>query len=231
MRRTIYNTLGCAAMLGTMLACQGLGLVGVEEAFLDTSLENKGVDAGSPEVPEAPTASAMCVEYCDEITTFCTGPNQQYIDRAQCLAVCAALPEGLEGSSSNDATCRHENSLNVRYAAGSELPAFCLAAGPTGGGVCGTECEAYCALMDAICTEEAAYESRYQNVEDCLEECPTLPVSPETYAASDPAIADGGHLQCRIYHVTSAAVVTPGEHCRHAFGLAICNDEGGFIYE
>lgn len=178
--------------------------------------------AGEGSTPEA----SVCETYCDQITEYCTGDLQQYRDRAQCLKICSFLPEGeLAGADANTATCRLKYAGKARYASGTELAAYCRQAGPGGDGRCGSNCEGYCSVMMRVCTEDSADVYHFEQAAQCIAACEQLPQSDIAYSTSDPLVSDGNHVQCRLFHVTSAAMLDTEEHCEHAVGVTLCSTE------
>lgn len=157
-----------------------------------------GDDAG----PDA--AVADCEAYCDRMQAHCSGDNTQYTSRSQCVASCAALPQGEPGATSG-------NSLECRsYHAGAALgdPATpCTHGGPGGDGVCGSNCEGFCQLVIATCT---GANEVYASFNDCLVDCGGLDDS-EPFDVSD---TGGDTLACRTYHA-SVATQDPETHCPH----------------
>lgn len=175
-----------------------------------------GGEGGSPE-------ASVCERYCEQIGAYCTGELEQYRDRAQCLKICAYLPEGELGDpDANTAACRLKYAGWARYASGTELAAYCRQAGPGGDGRCGSNCEGYCAIMMSVCTEDSADVYHYRDEPACLEACAALPLAEVPYSTSDPLVSDGNHVQCRLFHVTSAAMLDTEEHCEHAVGVTLC---------
>lgn len=170
------------------------------------------VDAG------ASGSTASCARYCSIVNGSCTGPDQQYASDAACLAVCGALPWGgaTDGVSGNTVQCRL---MRAELAGTTGEPSdYCYAAGPGGGGVCGSNCEGYCALMTATCSELGS-------LRECLDACaavPDLSKGPSMRPAAM-TIQSGNTLQCRLFHV-SAATLDPSGHCAHAAGLEACVD-------
>jgi len=146
-----------------------------------------------------------CTNYCAAILSGCvTGDVIQYKSLLSCTKSCPAFVLGtLQDTSSNTLGCRFSHAL-----AALESPAQnCAAAGPSGGGVCGTNCDAYCTLMLSICP------SVYENQADCNTSCVAMVgVSDTVYNTS----LAGDTLQCRIYHSTFAAEGNPNLHCMHA---------------
>ena len=111
---------------------------------------------------------------------------------------------------------------NARYAAGTEQAAYCRQAGPGGDGRCGSNCEGYCTLMMEVCSPNVTSIYRYKNMNECTDACEALPVSDVPYSSAGVLVADGNHVQCRLFHVTSAAMLDAEEHCEHAVGITLC---------
>jgi hypothetical protein len=177
-----------------------------------------GLDSGLTPEP------TVCEKYCEEVMELCSGALEQYRDMRQCLTVCEYFPEGQIESDENEntAACRLRFASKARYASGTELEAYCRQAGPGGDGRCGSNCDGFCTVMQGVCTDEAADIYHFNDVAACLSACEQLPVSAETYSTANPNISDGDHVQCRLFHVTSAAMLDAEEHCEHAMGLTLC---------
>jgi hypothetical protein len=79
--------------------------------------------------------------------------------------------------------------------------------------------------MMNVCTENSAQVYHYEEHTECLEACGELPASDVAYSTSDPLVSDGNHVQCRLFHVTSAAMLDTEEHCEHAVGVTLCSSE------
>jgi hypothetical protein len=180
----------CLAALG-LAACQAVA--GIEDRKLDP-------EAGKP------VYSQQCHDYCDLVTSACTGTNQVYATKDTCLGVCAQLDPGetIERADENTVACR------AFYAGESvrEPVDNCKYAGPGGGGKCGTDCEAYCQLYPAVCPDDYKYTS----TADCLKFCGTLLDQDSFDVVRDHG---GDSIECRLVH-TSSATLKPKEHCEHA---------------
>lgn len=152
-------------------------------------------DAGpSPGAPDAGVAGAPCESYCSAIMTNCTGANAQYGNMDECLEMCGASVWG-EGAAGAD----DDNTLSCRSTHAGELAAgdpdqHCASAGPTGGGVCGSLCESYCAYSAKYCGEVHPYDDARQ----CVLACDKL--IPQD---GDPT-ADDNSVQCRLRNVLEA---------------------------
>jgi hypothetical protein len=107
-----------------------------------------------------------CSDYCTTIMTTCTGMFAQYTTMAVCQAACPTFPLGTFADT-------HGNTLGCRNSyAEATIPgasaALCAAAGPSGGGVCGTDpCLPYCALVAANCP------ATYASIPECMSACQT----------------------------------------------------------
>jgi hypothetical protein len=161
-----------------------------------------GPDAGSPGSPDAAPGpgepgggDAQCESYCSAIMTNCTGANAQYGSMDECVELC-----GASGWSEGVAGADDENSLNCRFTHAGELAAsdpdqHCASAGPTGGGVCGSLCESYCAYSAKYCGEVHSYA----DTRECMLACGKL------IPQDGDATADGNSVQCRLGNVLEAA--------------------------
>ncbi|WP_437745287.1 hypothetical protein WMF39_09865 [Sorangium sp. So ce1504] len=182
-------------------------------------IEDRTFDPGSTETGggQAPV-SEQCASYCADVMANCTGEHQVYATLATCQGVCALLPEGdpLEPVD-NTVACRARQA-ELAGATG-EVGVHCPAAGPGGGGECGSNCESYCALRAAACTLEVATE------EECVAMCAGLKDVDNFDVIEN---HDGDTLQCRLVHVSSATV-DPEEHCPHASLTPVqpCGDPEG----
>lgn len=166
---------------------------------------------------------SLCDQYCDTITQHCTATALQYKDREQCLTICAMLPQGAVGDpDGNSVACRLKYAAKARYAGGTELAAYCRQGGPGGDGRCGTNCDGFCSITAEVCTRESADPFFFQSSAACMTTCQSLPNVP--YAYGDTSVADGNSVECRLFHVISAAMADPDEHCQHAMGLILCED-------
>jgi hypothetical protein len=170
-----------------------------------------------------PEPVSMCETYCAQITQSCSGTMEQYVDVQQCEKVCAYLPQGTLGETTgNTVACRLKQAADARYAAGTERGLICRRAGPGGDGVCGSNCEGFCSLMAGVCTAEDSPLYRFANTEACMATCSALPDGEVPYSTSNEAVSDGNSVQCRLFHVNSAAMLDPLEHCEHAMGVTLC---------
>jgi hypothetical protein len=176
----------------------------------------------------APGPVDLCPQYCDEIMARCDGGDAQYLDRQQCEKVCELFPQGTIGMADADTVaCRLKYAEKTRYGSESEVSAYCRQAGPGGDGACGGNCESFCTLMMGVCTEASAGPYHFATVGQCEASCAALPAGTVPYSTSNPLVADGDHVQCRLFHVTSAAMADADEHCGHSMGLTLCEETPG----
>lgn len=161
--------------------------------------EDGGVVADATAGPDAPPPSADCQDYCSSIMATCTMALAQYRDTGDCLASCAVFSPGEPGADSGDSlACRI---THAELAVGEPDP-HCRHAGPSGGGVCGAYCEAYCTLVMGICSEV------YADAGECMTTCADFPVS-GMYSVKH---RTGDTVDCRIFH-TTLAPDEPEVHC------------------
>lgn len=226
-------------LLAVLAGCNSL--LELDEAHVDPDIGKSGAsatlatsgaggssDAGSSAesgaggMPEKP--ATLCEQYCEAVTEGCTGERTQYTDYDACLVTCPYFPEGTAGdTTSNTLQCR----LNYALKAPSEPVTYCTWAGPGGDGMCGSNCEGFCALMTATCTESStsAPGDYFPSNEECLSRCSTVPAV-GSYCATDNSITGGADIfECRLYHVAAAIYADDAAiHCPHAMGLALCVD-------
>lgn len=153
-----------------------------------------------------------CKPYCELIMKSCTGEHAQYASREDCSELCAKLPSGDAGDKASDTVaCR-------QYYAGSpartDPAAYCLAAGPFGGGVCGDRCPVFCGLAVGACG--SGMSAPYESYPDCQTACAGFAYKDGgTDGGGEPpdGPSSGDTLNCRLFHVRSA--VRDGTGCEN----------------
>jgi hypothetical protein len=184
-----------AIAFGALLACHEIA--GIEEREFD---------------------GGLCREYCSTVMEACTDENAVYPRIETCLGVCARLEPGdeFEHTNANNVACRLRQA-RLALRSPDDARTTCRSAGPGGDGICGTNCEAYCELLDETCPKEFA------EIDDCPEICKGIP---DLRAGS--LLAEGNTLQCRLLHVGNATLDTK-THCPHSSAAptkpCIDNDE------
>ena len=180
----------------------------------------------------APAGASVCESYCDAVMTNCKGKYEQYRTFDQCVEVCKRLPEGTAGDENvNSVQCRARQASF----ADAEPFVYCKSAGPLGAGKCGSNCVAYCSLMQTTCTADSTAgnldPSYFTDSQACLSACGAIPAhddDPVQYSSStlaSPSCFVGNTVYCRVYHVAAALEQdAPDEHCPHAMGGDPCKD-------
>ena len=173
--------------------------------------------------PSEAEEASLCERYCDQVATACTGENEQYASLDACLAVCSRIDPGSPGDiTGNTIECRLARAQLAQRT--GEPGDYCYSAGPGGAGVCGTDCEGFCAVMAQTCPQMGSFG-------ECVPQCNMVPnlSGPPDNITYNTTVQEGNSVQCRLFHVT-AATLDPIAHCIHAAGLAPCasTPPGGF---
>ena len=178
-----------------------------------------GID-DPPEVPNGSAVSNLCSTYCDTVIAACPDPAYVYASRDMCLGVCHDLEVvGKSGSPSDQSGdtiyCRL---FYAKQAFSTGEASTCPEAGPGGNSICGTNCEAYCVLMQQTCPNQFANPKYFNgSLSTCITQCGQLPQPTVSFNADQLA---GNTVNCRLYHVSAAAANpdAPATHCPHATG-------------
>lgn len=181
---TLLAAIGCGGSEARPDAGAGLSDSGGTTADAGTG----GTDGGG--------AAPTCADYCAAVTQNCRAQDEQYESSAACLATCAAfVPGALADRMGNTLGCRAYHA----GAAATNPTVHCPHAGPGGGGVCGTNCDSFCALALAICSGP---NQIYTSTADCMTECSIVPDTTRyTTAAKNP-----GSAACFVYYLQHDAV-------------------------
>ena len=202
---------GVVSLVLAGAACNAV--LGIATANLEDA---GGGDAGSP-----------CAAYCAAVVANCQlegGTEEEYYNPTECETLCATLDQGQPSDTSGDTLgCR------AHYA---QLAATdksnCRAAGPLGGGVCGSACQSFCQMDTQVCTGmNAEYDGGDIGCESaCMTDFPTYPTG-TSYDLS-PSNEYGDTLVCRMWHLQAAlggGASTLQLHCPHtAIVSAFCNN-------
>ena len=165
-----------------------------------------GDDDGTP-----PPAELSCANYCAAIEANCEEGNQQYSSTSNCMASCALFAQGTaDDMGGNTLGCR----FNHANLAAEDPVVHCKHAGPGGNGVCGSNCEGFCAVAVGACKDQAVKPYADEGV--CKQECANFATTPE-YSAS---VTSGNSLSCRIYHAQFASTL-PDTHCAHVTPISV----------
>jgi hypothetical protein len=205
-------TTGVLVTTGNSQECRAYH-AGVALAGLTTHCEHAGAISGGGSA----YCGTECEAYCTQMMATCVAgsANQQYSTYAQCLSVCAAFPAtGTRtplDTTGDTIQCRMYHAL-VAGTDSTTTTAHCPHAGPTGGGQCGTPCDAYCDVIQAACGTSGT-DSQFSSTATCLTSCAAYATS-GTFDDST-----GDTLQCRMYHATVALAgdtTAKTTHCPHA---------------
>jgi hypothetical protein len=190
------------ATLALPLLAACAGILGIDKAELaDDKTDSGGGGSGG----DTSHPKTLCADYCATAMKNCNGDFELYPDLKFCLAVCAAVPEGARTDlAGNSVGCRLHF---AQSAALIEKGTSCTVAGPGGNGVCGDNCDSFCALEAAVCPEI------YASKQDCETACATFPVKGTYTDLADNQV--GNSFECRLYHVTAAAGIDRDFHCPH----------------
>jgi len=186
----------------------------------------RGADAGSIGGDaggggDGGAGAPTCAEFCAVYGANCREANSEFASTMDCLNYCenvAGWQPGVRGATSGDTiACRI---YHAGAPAASNAAEHCPHAGPSGAGVCGTSCEAYCELALKNCTGP---NMLFADLPACLTACAMFP------ATGSPGDTSGDSVQCRIYHSGTPASENPGLHCAHAgvTGGGVCVAGGG----
>jgi hypothetical protein len=165
------------------------------------------------------SSNLSCESYCTQIMDACQGENAQYNSMASCLGTCSHFDVGSDGDTKEPTLgCR------IYHAGVAAMPNnakdHCPHAGPSGGGSCGTPCEAFCKVALGACTGNNV---QYATADECNTECAKFTADPaNTYDAAD---TSGDTFNCRMYHLTVAATddTSASAHCSHIpAGSPVC---------
>lgn len=197
-RRGCLNTCGEAmrpdgelgALTGDTMACRiehaRLAAVTRQDHCTAASLEGGGI-----------CSDARCDVYCEAMATSCP---DTFPDSDSCMAACEGFPTASPGQ-----TSAGTDSIECRVAAARA--GSCEAAGPSGGGQCGTVCQAYCDQVETHC-EGRVYPDRAT----CETNCGRL----RTDETAKISTGERNTVECRLYHATYPAAFDPDTHCPHA---------------
>jgi hypothetical protein len=160
----------------------------------------------------------LCNEYCGAVFEGCLDPDDVYLNNDSCLNTCALLPAGSANSvAGNNIHCRLDKARKAKET--GDVVKFCPASGPAGSGLCGTDCETYCGIINEVCP--GSFPGIFASESDCLEDCESTIPSLPPFRAPTP---DEDSIQCRLYHMTLAleSEEVRAQHCPHAQGLSRC---------
>lgn len=195
----LFSVLGMMLLPGSLSGCTAIA--GIEKREKDP---NAGDGFTTTDIETEIRTTALCLEYCDTVTANCTGDLRVYLSRASCLNTCNALLPGEAAEPiGNTVQCRL---VRAKVAGGPEEE--CVSAGPGGAQACGSNCEAYCALLESECPNDFA------GLRDCEAACELLP---DAGGLNVDENFSGDTVQCRLLHLGAVGQEKQESiHCTHA---------------
>ncbi len=196
-----FPSVGTATSAGNSVECRTFHAGAPASANPDAACINATPNGGG-------VCGTRCEGYCDQVMTNCTGANAQFPDRNACLATCAAFPvvDSATVTAGNSVECR---TYHGSFPSRTDATVHCAHAGTSGGGLCGTRCDAYCDQATANCGTQL-----YADRTSCMLACPTFSATTAPENATT-----GNSLQCRTYHASFPSRTDSTVHCPHA-GIA-----------
>lgn len=158
--------------------------------------------------PGPPPAKPSCGAYCTLVAKNCGGDKQQYRSTTECEKACATMDLGnADDGDVNSVGCR------MRQAESATTLDQCIAAGPFGGGVCGSRCASFCRMLGRNCTTQPT--PPFNSEASCNEGCPGFRF--DTTEGEGPLQQFNGRntLNCRSHHLV-LSLDDPNTHCAHA---------------
>ena len=155
-----------------------------------------------------------CDTYCTTIMSACTGSLQQYIDKANCLEMCAKIPVGTTADTSGDTLGCRTYHVGVAASSTANAAIHCPHAGPYGFGGCGDLCPDFCARYAGQCDI-----ANWGGSTACPTNCDAVAGSDggAFYDDAGTGVASGNMMECRQYHLEAAyAADGGGGHCSHS---------------
>lgn len=193
-------------------------ILGIEKRTDAPAGDGDGDGDGDLDEETGIATTPLCVEYCDTVMGNCTGSNKVYAARASCINTCNALPKGSEAEAlGNTVHCRLERARS----AGTFPEDECIAAGPGGEPACGSNCEAWCHLLEVECPND------YGLLENCMNACGSIRDLGGFDVVTSYSTDD---IQCRLIHLGAVQGGVDPIHCGHAryVPFELCVDaEGG----
>jgi hypothetical protein len=219
-----------AYCLGLLAGCSHASSTPADAGSMPDSADDSAsasADSGSGDDADSSSGALSCTSYCAKMADNCIGANSQYMDTAQCEAMCAVWATGTQGDTAgNTLACR-----DYQAAAAALTDIHCGSAGPWAGpsSECAGDagpCEVFCASALVRCSPAAiadaggAIPAPYADLATCQAACKgyteTYDGSTASgYSATGPTTGDT--FDCREYHLAFAwdSPTAPAVHCAH----------------
>jgi hypothetical protein len=183
-------------------------------------------NADNPCLLDVNQEAVRCEDYCKLNRVACGGDRAVYESNDQCIAACEAMPLGEITDSGGQDTlgCRSTHSYNALV---GDAETHCPHSGPTGSGVCGPDCPAFCTQLQSACGAgfAAEYGAGDAGLDACATACEPLLEGEGSlkYSVSDERIASLPELACRM-RAAARAHEAGGDTdlCEQALGAAEC---------
>jgi len=223
---TTGNTLGCRTYHATVAAAQ-------------TGTYNIHCDHGTVQSANGNSSTGQCGGLCENycFTMMSGGCAGMYPDTTTCNTVCNTFQNTIYGGSytvNSNLAANWQDNIECRTyhgsapSVGAGAVTHCPHAYVTGGGACIAAgdtygCAAYCKLLLATCSSYPEVAGDTQAT--CMTRCTgavgtgTNQISLKNYFNfSDPLIASGCSIDCRVYHLINAiSTGSTATHCPHAY--------------
>ena len=187
-----------------------------------TKQDSGGNDSGGNDSGGDGGVTLSCDTYCTTIMSACTGDNQQYISKDNCLEMCAKIPVGQSSDTSGDTLGCRTYHVGVAAQSTQNAAVHCPHAGPYGYGGCGDLCPDFCARYAGQCD----ITTGWGGTTACPTTCATVAGSDGGAFFTDAGgVSSGNTMECRQYHLEAAYTTDGGGgHCDHssATGGGVC---------
>lgn len=203
-----------------MTACAVLPDTGAPGATSGNSVQCRTYHASFPAAADSTThcghvslsgggvcGDSNCDVYCDFVESSCAADPKLFpgddapARRVACMSTCAAFPQdgAVTATDGDSVQCRI---YHASFPAAADSTLHCMHASTSGGGVCGTECDAYCDQAMTNCSGD------YADRDACMTTCGAM----KTGAFDDTGVDS---VQCRTYHASFPAASDGATHCAH----------------
>lgn len=194
---------GSSSSVGDVPAPKGDGGKPVRDGGPVDPLEGGADSSDAGTTPPLPS----CTRYCDLVQKHCTGEHAQYASNEDCLAFCTHLPPGdpWEQKKAPTLACRQYYAGNPAL---TDPAAYCAAAGPFGGGLCGDRCTAFCEVTLSACAPDGG-AAPFPSLPDCKTACAGFTFRDAGTDGGGEGLdgpASGDTLNCRLFHLREAVV-------------------------
>lgn len=204
-----FNTFACRLFRSGSLATAPDKATACEVVSLGTGGATSGCYVTPP---------VDCDTFCTNVMARCTGGNQQYATKAECMTSCPTFELGAIQQQGDTLHCRNDRANDAQ----TDPANACDDTGVDGGDFCVASCSQFCQDFEDTCfnndgTDKAKFG--WATRAECDSDC-------ATWRQGVRKDTKGNSLSCRAYHLSVAAIIQPGVHCPHASssGGGVCVD-------